>query len=188
MYGRSGTIKKGAIYQDEELKLNIVFTLEDNADEKIKILEDIIDNNRKLTSTDIEIIYLTVALYMKSNLTKSELLLKISELTNQVKGLSDDEIFEIKLFQRAYMDKFISDDDKLKGDIEKMISIAELDAMMELYPEASKELMEDSKEEGIVIGIEKGVIKTARNMKEIGYNVLDISKVTGLSIEEIEKL
>lgn len=176
------------INEDEELKLNIVFTLEDNADEKIKILEDIIDNNRKLTSTDIEIIYLTVALYMKSNLTKSELLLKISELTNQVKGLSDDEIFEIKLFQRAYMDKFISDDDKLKGDIEKMISIAELDAMMELYPEASKELMEDSKEEGIVIGIEKGVIKTARNMKEIGYNVLDISKVTGLSIEEIEKL
>ena len=54
-------------------------------DEKIKILEEIINNNKKLTNTDIEIIYLTVALFMKSKLSKSELLLKIAELTNHVK-------------------------------------------------------------------------------------------------------
>ena len=86
------------INEDEELKLNIVFTLEDDADEKIEIMEEFIDNNRVLTSTDIEIIYLTVALYMKSKLTKSELLFKIAELTNQVKGLTDEEIHEIKSF------------------------------------------------------------------------------------------
>ena len=39
---------------------------------------------------------------MKSKLTKSELLLKISELTNQVPGLSDEELYEIKLFQKAF--------------------------------------------------------------------------------------
>lgn len=140
-----------------------------------KILEDSIDNNRELTSIDIEIIYLTVALYMKSDLTKSELLLKISELTNQVKGLSEDEIFEIKLFQKAFMDKFTSYDDKLKGEIEKMISITELDAIREMFPEGFKEVRREER------------IKIVQNMKEFGDNVLDISKKTGLSIE-IEKL
>lgn len=43
------------INEDEKIKLNIVFTLEDDADEKIEILEDLINNNKKLTSTDIEI-------------------------------------------------------------------------------------------------------------------------------------
>ena len=61
------------INENEKLEFDIVFTQEDDADEKIKILEDIINNNRTLTNTDIEIIYLTVALFMKSKLSKSEL-------------------------------------------------------------------------------------------------------------------
>ena len=69
----------------KKINYDIIFTQEDNADEKIKILEDIINSNRTLTNTDIEIIYLTVALFMKSKLSKSELLLKIAELTNHVK-------------------------------------------------------------------------------------------------------
>lgn len=70
--------------------------------EKIKILEEIINNNKKLTSTDIEIIYLTVALFMKSKLSKSELLLKIAELTNHVEGLSSEElrIMSLMLFHQ----------------------------------------------------------------------------------------
>ena len=180
------------INEDEKIKLNIVFTLEDDADEKIEILEDLINNNKKLTSTDIEIIYLTVTLYMKSSLTKSELLLKISELTNQVEGLTDEEIFEIKLFQRAFLNKFISDDDEFKGEIEKMISINDADAMREMFPEGFKEVMEKGLKKGlkkgIEEGIEEGIIQTAKNMKELGDNILDISKRTGLSVEEIEKL
>ena len=57
--------KQLCINENEELKLDIIFTQEDDADEKIKILEEIINNNRKLTNTDIEIMYLTVALYNK---------------------------------------------------------------------------------------------------------------------------
>ena len=119
------------INEKEKINFDIIFTQEDNADEKIKILEDIINNNRTLTNTDIEIIYLTVALFMKSKLTKSELLLKISELTNQVPGLSDEELYEIKLFQKAFMKKFIPNDDKLKKEIEKMISLTDIEAMKE---------------------------------------------------------
>ena len=113
----------------KKINYDIIFTQEDNADEKIKILENIINSNRTLTNTDIEIIYLTVVLFMKSKLTKSELLLKISELTNQAPGLSDEELYEIKLFQKAFMKKFIPKDDKLKKEIEKMISLTDIEAM-----------------------------------------------------------
>ena len=90
------------INENEKLEFDIVFTREDDADEKIKILEEIINNNKKLTSTDIEIIYLTVALFMKSKLSKSELLLKIAELTNHVEGLSSEElrIMSLMLFHQ----------------------------------------------------------------------------------------
>lgn len=155
---------------------------------KIKILENLINNNRKLTNTDIEIIYLTVALYMKSSLSKAELLLKISELTNQVEGLTQEALYEIKIFQRAFMEKFISDDDKLKGEIEKMISINALEAMREIFPEESKLEREEAMQIGEEKGIEKGIIEIARNMKELGDNFEEISKRTGLNIKEIEKL
>ena len=168
------------INEYEELDLDIVFTLEDDADEKIEIMEEFINNNRVLTSTDIEIIYLTVALYMKSKLTKSELLFKIDDLTNKVKGLTDDELYEIKLFQKAIMKKFISDDDELKGELEKMISINALQVMRETFPEELRQ----EKEEAMNVGI----LKTAKTMKDFGDDFEFISKRTGLSIEEIKKL
>ena len=175
------------INEKEKLNFDIVFTQEDDADEKIKILEDIINNNKKLTNTDIEIIYLTVALFMKSKLSKSQLLLKISELTNQVQGLSDEELYEIKLFQKAFMKKFIKDD-KLKKEIEKMISLTDIEAMKEIFPKESEQLGKEREQIGKEIRIEEGIIKTAENMKKEGMDSSIIAKVTGLSIDEIKKL
>ena len=131
----------------KKINYDIIFTQEDNADEKIKILENIINSNRTLTNTDIEIIYLTVVLFMKSKLTKSELLLKISELTNQAPGLSDEELYEIKLFQKAFMKKFIPKDDKLKKEIEKMISLTDIEAMKEIFPKESEQLEKKEKKQ-----------------------------------------
>ena len=192
--------KQLCINENEELKLDIIFTQEDDADEKIKILEEIINNNRKLTNTDIEIMYLTVALFMNSELSKSELselskselLLKIAKLTNQVKGLSDEEIYEIKVFQKAFMKKFISDDDELKKEIEKMISIPDMEAMKQIFPKESEQLSKEKEKIGMEKGLEKGKmeekIKTALNMKNEQMNTEMISKITGLNPEEIEKL
>ena len=180
------------INENEEVNLNIIFTLEDDADEKIKILEDVIDNNKKLTNTDIEIIYLTVALYMKSKLTKSELLLKIAELTNKVEGLTEEEIHEIKIFQKAFEKKFISEDDELKGEIDNMIAISELELLKKLFPEETNNMIEHAEEKGIEKGIEKGreeeKLSMAKNMKSDGCSHKYISKITGFSLEDIEKL
>ena len=180
--------KQLCINENEELKLDIIFTQEDNADEKIKIVEDIINNNRKLTNTDIEIMYLTVALFMNSELSKSELLLKIATLTNQVKGLSDEEIYEIKVFQKAFMKKFISDDDELKKEIEKMISIPDMEAMKQIFPKESEQLSKEKEKIGMEKGKMEEKIKTALNMKNEQMTTEMISKITGLNPEEIEKL
>ena len=168
------------INESEGMDFDIVFTQEDDADEKIKILENAISNHRQLTATDIEIIYLTVALYMKSNLSKSELLLKIVDLTNQVEGLSEDELYEIKVFQKAFMKKFIPDDDELKGEIDNMISMSDIEVMRALFPKESKDERN--------AGIREGIIKTAKRMKEENFEISDISKATELSPEEIEEL
>ena len=140
--------------------------------------------------------YLTVALFMNSELSKSELLLKIAKLTNQVKGLSDEEIYEIKVFQKAFMKKFISDDDELKKEIEKMISIPDMEAMKQIFPKESEQLSKEKEKIGMEKGLKKGLekgkmeekIKTALNMKNEQMNTEMISKITGLNPEEIEKL
>ena len=46
----------------------------------------------------------------------------------------------------------------------------------------------DGKKEGIEEGIEKEKLRNAKTMKAKGYPVNDIADITGLSIEEIEKL
>ena len=47
---------------------------------------------------------------------------------------------------------------------------------------------EKGKEEGITIGEQRGVLATARAMKQGGLSIQDISRFTGLSEEQIEKL
>ena len=133
---------------------------------------------------------------MKSELSKSELLLKIATLTKQIKGLSNEEIYEIKVFQKAFMKKFISDDDELKKEIEKMISIPDMEAMKQIFPKESEQLSKEKEKIGMEKGLEKGLekgkmeekIKTALNMKNEQMNTEIISKITGLNPEEIEKL
>ena len=125
---------------------------------------------------------------MKSKLTKSELFLKIVDLTNKVEGLTEEEIREIKIFQKAFMKKFISDDDELKGEIDKMISISELELLKELFPEETHSLIEDEKEKRIEEGMEIRSVEIAKNMKNFGNDYEYISTITGLSLEDIEKL
>ena len=57
---------------------------------------------------------------------------------------------------------------------------------------ARKDGIKIGREEGIKVGIEKGAknekIKLARNMLKKGYNITEISELSGLSIDEIKKL
>lgn len=121
---------------------------------------------------------------MESSLTKSQFLLKISELSNQVEGITDKEISSIESFQELFLDRYVSDDDEFKPELERKLIQKEVDLLWELYPNGARELWEI----GVKEAREEVRIKAARNMKKLGDNVLDISKLTCLSIEEIEKL
>ena len=72
------------------------------------------------------------------------------------------------------MKKFIKDDDKLKKEIEKMISLTDIEAMKEIFPKKSEQLGKEREQIGKEIGIEEGIIKTAENMKKEGIDSLII--------------
>ena len=48
--------------------------------------------------------------------------------------------------------------------------------------------IKSAKEEGIEKGIEKGKIAIAKNSLKLGFSISDISKITGLSDEEVKSL
>ena len=59
--------------------------------------------------------------------------------------------------------------------------------------EEDREMIENSifingKQEGIKKGIEENQKNIVKNMKEANYKLEDIEKITGLSIEQIEKI
>ena len=53
---------------------------------------------------------------------------------------------------------------------------------------AMKNERAEGRKEGEAIGMQKGILSTAKKMKEIGVSSDIISNATGLSIEDIEKL
>jgi len=51
-----------------------------------------------------------------------------------------------------------------------------------------KNSLDTAKKEGKAEGRAEGIAETARNLKQMGLDISQISKATGLSIEEIEQL
>jgi predicted transposase/invertase (TIGR01784 family) len=52
----------------------------------------------------------------------------------------------------------------------------------------NKNSFDAGRTEGEKLGIEKGKLETAKNMKRFGIDLPSIVKITGLTKEEIEKL
>ena len=77
-----------------------------------------------------------------------------------------------------------------------MIAISELELLKKLFPEETNNMIEHAEEKGIEKGIEKGreegreeeKLNMAKNMKSDGCSHKYISKITGFSLEDIEKL
>ncbi len=78
------------------------------------------------------------------------------------------------------MKKFIPEDDKLKKEIEKMISIEAMEAINKYFPKEITEIREEGREE------ER--LEIAKSMKNLGYDIQEISRIININIKEIEKL
>jgi predicted transposase/invertase (TIGR01784 family) len=53
---------------------------------------------------------------------------------------------------------------------------------------AAKDVYETAVAEGMAKGMAKGILQIARNMKEEGIPLPTIARLSGLGVEEIEKL
>lgn len=98
----------------------------------------------------------------------------------------DKRVFQ-KVFQIAEVSKLTKEERMLyerslkeKWDYENVLAYAVKEAGEKKYAEGKQEGRQEGKQEGI--------LETARKLKAIGVAIEDISKGTGLSIAEIEKL
>jgi predicted transposase/invertase (TIGR01784 family) len=80
----------------------------------------------------------------------------------------------------------------MKGLQETFVQIKELTEVKSMLTKLAEEIEARGEKRGIQQGILQGAqqkaLETARRMKEKGYAIAEIADVTGLTIEEIEKL
>ena len=92
----------------------------------------------------------------------------------------DEEEFESLKDDDEYMKKIKKDVEDLNNDN---------NFYQWMTDEEDRKMMENSvKKEGIEEGIEKNQKNIVRNMKKENYSLDEIKKITGLSIEQIEKI
>jgi predicted transposase/invertase (TIGR01784 family) len=141
------------------------------------------ESNKEL----IENVYLFSALaLMKASFKKNlQIILEILKLWHE-KGFTGERQ------SMLFFLKYISQTQEIRLDrLEKMLKESKIDG-----GEIMQTLAEQLKQEGIKIGEEKGIKvgeegkakETAKNLLEMGIDIDIISKATGLSKEEIEKL
>lgn len=105
--------------------------------------------------------------------------------------IKNESIFDLKIFTNWFTNMFRAEIDPAL--VERIKDVTETKSMLTLLAE---QLRNEGELIGIEIGIEKGIekgklqgkIEAAKGMKEEGLNIDVISRITGLSKEEIEKL
>ena len=111
--------------------------------------------------------------------------MSIHELQEIPKEFSDP--FFVRLFMLAEIDNFTADEKK-----QYLKSLGDMGDYANIINTAAEEAHAKGKAEGREEGREAGRAETkredAKNLKKLGVAVDIISKATGLSIEEIEKL
>ena len=125
---------------------------------------------------------------------------KTGKLRNICKILKNEEIFKkdrldvIKSIIKLEIDNLITDDEnekfkegiKMTPEAEQIINQAVNQVNRKYEILAREEGIKEGKIEGIKEGKAEGIMEVAKNLKEI-HTPQEISKLTGLSVEEIEK-
>jgi predicted transposase/invertase (TIGR01784 family) len=122
------------------------------------------------------------ALFYTENLSEDELQTEIDSIIELIKTEKPDEI---KLFINWFKYMF-QDRKELASEIQGIVEVKTmLRTSIKRYGE---KLLQEGKLEGKLEGIQEGIQKTARALLREKMPVNKISEITGLSIEEIEKL
>lgn len=166
-------------------------------DERLEKINNKEQTNQKLTSIEeIDLMLMSLIVDEKN---------KTRKLRNICKILKNEDIFEknrldvIKSIIKLEIDNLLTKDEekrfkeeiKMTPEAEQIIkqAVSEVNRKYEILEreELINEGKREGKREGILEGKTEGIMQVARNLKEI-HTPQEISKLTGLSVEEIEKL
>ena len=168
-----------------------------NYDERLEKINNKEQTNQKLTSSE-EIDLMLMCLVVDTTN-------KTGKLRNICKILKNEEIFKkdrldvVKSIIKLEIDNLITDDEnekfkegiKMTPEAEQIINQAVNQVNRKYEILAREEGIKEGKAEGIkegkIEGKAEGIMQVAKNLKEI-HTPQEISKLTGLSVEEIEKL
>lgn len=164
-----------------------------NYDERLEKINNKEQTNQKLTSSE-EIDLMLMCLVVDTTN-------KTGKLRNICKILKNEEIFKkdrldvVKSIIKLEIDNLITDDEnekfkegiKMTPEAEQIINQAVNQVNRKYEILAREEGIKEGKIEGIKEGKAEGIMEVAKNLKEI-HTPQEISKLTGLSVEEIEKL
>ena len=116
-------------------------------------------------------------------------LLKIKGRENEKDQLLDWLIF-LENPESERVTRKMEENENLKEAVEKLDRISEDEKMQRIIELREKAIRDEHAiyAKGVDDGIEKGIMKIAKNMLKKGMNVSDIIEITGLTKEEIEKL
>ena len=154
----------------------------------------------RLFSNDLRLIYLQLPHFVKevdecdNDFDRWIYVLKNMEALNRLPWAAKNSVFE-RLSQIADISS-LSKEERMKYDegIRKyrdtlcVMDGAYLKGIAEGMEKGIAEGMEKGIAEGMEKGIAEGVLQTARNLKNLGFNISDIQKATGLSEEIIKGL
>ena len=154
----------------------------------------------RLFSNDLRLIYLQLPHFVKevdecdNDFDRWIYVLKNMEALNRLPWAAKNSVFE-RLSQIADISS-LSKEERMKYDegIRKyrdtlcVMDGAYLKGIAEGMEKGIAEGMEKGIAEGMEKGIAEGVLQTARNLKNLGFNISDIQKATGLPEETIKGL
>lgn len=151
--------------------------------EKLINIKNKIKNKEKLSASDH---YDLIFIPLMGNADGAEVAVEVFEIVNNQKVFNKHEQILIKKCQYVVAD-IIADGDRnlFKKFMEKIYMLTMLSGYLE---EREDELFEFVRKEAEDDGMKKGMENIARNMKSKSYPYSEISDITGLTIEEIEKL
>jgi len=154
------------------------------------------DNNEKLEG--LEFVFIELPKFKSKNITEKRLqilwLRFLTEINEQSEKISEEllENPDIKQAVSFVYEASLTKEEKLLYDKNWDRISSERTILNEARAEAEAKGKAVGRVEGEKIGIEKGeklgVLKIAKNAKEMGMPIKDISELTGLSEEEIMKL
>ena len=186
-YNYSSNLNRGSIYDELKAVVSINITnfilTDENKVHSCYVLKEL--NNNKILTDHCQLHFIELPKFNVKNITKMEELhkdfiswMKFFKGDNMSNLIKENTIFE-EVENKC--NTFVNDRPVMDKYKKREVDAYFFDRSMELY-------LKKAKEQGIEQGEKNKAISMAKNMKARDMDIKLISELTGLSIEEIEKL